>query len=142
MELHTDEDFIIKPSFTDRGKSVVIDGFFVVFLLYLCFILTSTLNIQSATTKLALLILVFLYEPIAVAFSRTLGQKIMKIRVCNKKSYLNTGSPERINILWSLLRYLLKLGLGWISLLTIHSDKYGQAIHDLFAGSIMIHSKD
>jgi hypothetical protein len=42
-----------------------------------------------------------------------------------------------INIFYSIFRYLSKLLLGWISLLTIHSDDYGRAIHDKIGNSVM-----
>ena len=45
---------------------------------------------------------------------------------------------KKINILQALIRYILKVGLGWISFLTIHSNKERRAIHDFAAGSVMI----
>ena len=61
----------------------------------------------------------------------------MGIRVRKFKRYKNKKESKNINILSSLLRFTFKLLLGWISLLSIHSDTYGQALHDKISNSLM-----
>jgi uncharacterized RDD family membrane protein YckC len=58
---------------------------------------------------------------------------MMKIRV---RKYARHG--ERINLLQAYVRYIFKSGLGWLSFLTVHTNKERRAIHDIIAGSVMI----
>jgi uncharacterized RDD family membrane protein YckC len=73
------------------------------------------------------------YEPLATTLGCTAGNYLMGIRV---RQHESTGG--KINILQAYLRFIIKLLLGWISFLTIHSNKERRAIHDLAAGSVMI----
>jgi uncharacterized RDD family membrane protein YckC len=41
-------------------------------------------------------------------------------------------------MLQAFFRYVLKISLGWISFLTMHSNSQRRAIHDFAAGSVMI----
>jgi uncharacterized RDD family membrane protein YckC len=73
------------------------------------------------------------YEPLSMTLGCTVGNYLMKIRV--RKHELTTS---KINILQAYVRFAIKLLLGWISFLTIHSNKERRAMHDLAAGSVMI----
>ena len=73
------------------------------------------------------------YEPVCTSLGCTLGNLVKGIRVRQHE-----GTTKRINIFQALLRYILKIALGWVSFLTIHSNKERRAIHDLIAGSVMI----
>lgn len=127
----------IKPDFILRIKSMVIDSLVIIILLFIAFWFCSIFNIESANVKALLSLMIVLYEPIFTSHSRTFGQKMMKIQVRNFAHIKNGGAEQNIGFLASLFRYLIKLLLGWISLLTIHSDQYGRAIHDKFANSVM-----
>jgi len=73
------------------------------------------------------------YEPLAMTLGCTAGNYLMGIRV--RKHDL----PEsKINILQAYLRFLIKLLLGWISFVAMHSNKEKRAAHDLAAGTVMI----
>jgi uncharacterized RDD family membrane protein YckC len=74
-----------------------------------------------------------LYEPLCMSYGCTIGNYIKKIRVRSIKD-----TSKRINIFQSVIRYILKVLLGWVSFLTIHSTDGKRAIHDLASGSIMI----
>ena len=62
---------------------------------------------------------------------------MMGLRVRNHEKLSDGHAHQNINIFFSLLRYLAKILLGWLTLLTIHSNKYGQAIHDKVGNSVM-----
>jgi uncharacterized RDD family membrane protein YckC len=65
--------------------------------------------------------------------SATIGQRIMGIRV------KACGNKETNITLWqALLRFMVKLALGWLSYLTIHFNSERRALHDMVAASIMI----
>ena len=63
--------------------------------------------------------------------------KIMGLRVRKFSDVKDGRLYSNINIFYSISRYFSKLLLGWISLLTIHSDDYGRAIHDKIGSSVM-----
>ena len=81
-------------------------------------------------------IFALVYEPLLVTYAATLGQYVLGIRV------RDTRDPQqRINILQSYIRIVLKLSLGWLSLLTINFNPQHRAIHDLAAGSVVVKVK-
>ena len=63
----------------------------------------------------------------------TLGNYLKGIRVRK-----NSDSTKCINILQAIVRYPVKVLLGWVSFLTINSNSKRRAIHDLVSGSVMI----
>jgi uncharacterized RDD family membrane protein YckC len=73
------------------------------------------------------------YEPLCTSLGFTIGNLMRGLRV---RQHGNPG--QRINFFQALLRYVIKLGLGWISFLTINSNPEKRAIHDFAAGSVMI----
>jgi len=131
------EKYFNKPSLILRIKSMMIDSFMIIILMYLTTVLLESFDVESGMIRGSSLILVLLYEPILVTINRTVGQKIMGIRVRKFSEFINSNEKVNINIFSSMVRFVGKLTLGFLSLLTIHSDKYGQAIHDKFGNSIM-----
>jgi uncharacterized protein YneF (UPF0154 family) len=84
--------------------------------------------------RIVLFIAIFIiYEPVCVAFGCTIGNYIKRIRV---KKYTDINS--RINFFQAMIRYTVKVCLGWLSFLTIHSNPSRRAIHDFASGSVMI----
>lgn len=73
------------------------------------------------------------YEPLCTSLGCTLGNYIKGIRVRK-----HSDTTRRINIFQAITRYIIKVLLGWISFLTIHTNPKRRAIHDLACGSIMI----
>ena len=126
-----------KPELLPRIKSTLIDSVVVIALMMIAAAVLNQLNIQSGTVRGITLFLIPLYEPIMTSISQTLGQKIMGLRVRRYINIAEGGQVQNINIIASIFRYILKVSLGWLSLLTIHSDKYGRAIHDNVASSVM-----
>lgn len=126
-----------KPSLVLRIKSMMVDTVVVILLMILASQILNFFNVESSLIKGIALGLIVLYEPILISLNRTVGQKIMGLRVRSFSGYSKTDESKNINIFWSILRFLMKSLLGWISLLTIHSNDYGKAIHDSLANSIM-----
>ncbi len=73
------------------------------------------------------------YEPLSMTLGSTLGNYLMKIKVRQEGN-----RDKKINLLQALIRFIIKISLGWISFLTIHSNKERRAIHDFAAGSVVI----
>ncbi|HYC28596.1 MAG TPA: RDD family protein, partial [Chitinophagaceae bacterium] len=63
----------------------------------------------------------------------TIGNLIKGIRV---RRVNDVQRP--INIFQAFIRYITKTLLGWLSFITIHSNRDKRAIHDLAAGSVMV----
>ena len=118
-----DKDSFIRPTLSERVKSVVIDSVVVILLFFAANKIVELTNIESTNLKIILLVLIILYEPFLTSTDQTIGQKIIGIKVINKSHYFETNKEKGINILQSLIRYLFKIFLGWVSLITINFDK-------------------
>lgn len=123
------------PKLKTRISSTMIDMLVVLLLMVVASRILEGLQIESGEVRKIVFILVWLYEPLMISIDRTLGQRIMGIRV---ELLSPKQASQQLSPLRSLLRYFFKLSLGFISLFTIHSNKNGQAIHDMAAGSVMV----
>jgi uncharacterized RDD family membrane protein YckC len=122
------------PALSDRIQSTFIDSLFIVFLMFV----TSAIldRYEQAPDWIRITIFVGLwaiYEPLSTSFGGTIGNRIKGLRV---RQYNN--EHQRINIGQAFLRYILKVLLGWISFVTIHSNAQRRAIHDYASGSVMV----
>lgn len=127
------EDANEYPSLLTRVQSTFIDVCFLIFVLFLSVNLIEFLGTNSPYTTAILVFSFFSYEPIMTANSSTVGQKIMCIQVKN-----NIMKDKNISLPKGYARFFTKVLLGWISYLTIHSNREKRAIHDIIAGSVMI----
>jgi uncharacterized RDD family membrane protein YckC len=129
---------IIFPGVSDRIKAAVTDSFVIVGFMVILTIIFSKFDNVPDSFRIAGFIFVFiLYDPLFTSlFAGTIGHMIMNIQV--KRS----SNPEK-NILFPLavVRYIVKVLLGWISLLTVGSNKKHLAIHDMVVSSIVLYRK-
>lgn len=125
------------PIIADRIKSALIDSVVLVGLMFTAFYVLSFFGIESGVVKGILFVLVFLYEPIMVSFSQTIGQRFIGIRVVNQKTEENVA-VKSIGLFRSIVRYIVKLILGVLSLVTINFDEQSRAIHDKLVRSIVV----
>lgn len=132
------EIYIDKPGLILRIKSTLIDTVVLIALMLLMSALLNSLDIASGLVRGICLVAVWLYEPLFTSVNRTLGQRIMGLQVRRQTDIQNGVDPRPISFPASLIRFILKVLLGWLSLLTIHSSRLGQAIHDKAADSVMI----
>ncbi len=125
------------PGIIDRLKASVIDGLIIVALIGASTEIFGSLDQVSNTYKVITVIVIFLYEPITVSlFGASMGHRMCKIKV------QNANSGKKINIIQSVIRFLMKSILGWISLFTISSDKQNKAMHDLVVNSVVVYDED
>jgi uncharacterized RDD family membrane protein YckC len=122
------------PLLGDRVQSTFIDTILIILLMFVfASILDKYENVPDWIRIVLFVCLWVIYEPLCTTFGATLGNYIKRIRVRQFGAY-----SKRINIFQALIRYILKISLGWLSFLTIHSNKEKRAIHDFAAGSVMI----
>ena len=122
------------PLLGDRVQSTFIDTILIVVIMFaFASILDKYENVPTWVRIVLFVGLWGIYEPLCTTFGATLGNYIKKIRVRKIGKY-----SSRINFFQAIIRYLLKIVLGWISFLTIHFNKERRAIHDFAAGSVMI----
>ncbi len=122
------------PLLGDRVQSTFIDTMLLITLMFVAASVLERYEQVPDGVRIAIFVSLFaLYDPVCTSLGATLGNYVKKIRVRQ-----TNNSSKRINIFQALLRYLLKISLGWISFLTIHSNSRRRAIHDILAGSVMI----
>lgn len=134
-----EEFFFAKPPLIQRIKSTIIDTAVIFILMLIASKVLQSLDIESGSVNAILIVLILLYEPICISLGKTLGQKITGLKVSRLNNYIENGETKKLNFFLAFARYMSKVLLGWISLLTIHSDKYGQAIHDKIGSSVMLY---
>ena len=124
------------PQILERVKAAFIDVLVMIIFLTLFTSLLESINQVPDWVRISAFVFIFgLYDPIFTSlFGGTIGHMMSNIRV--KK-----GKDETKNILFPLaiIRFFLKVMLGWISLLTVGSNKKRKAIHDIIVGSVVIY---
>ena len=123
------------PYLSTRLKSTLIDSVVVVIGgMYLASTIFERLGEVPDSWRIATLFgLFFIYEPLSQTLGCSLGNYMMGIRVRSA-----TDESRRINFFRAMLRLAVKLSLGWVSFVTIHSNPKRQALHDIAAGSVMV----
>jgi uncharacterized RDD family membrane protein YckC len=130
---------VIYPGLLLRIKAAVTDYVILLLLIFsISFIFNEFENVPNYLRIAAFVFIFLLYDPLFTSlFGGTIGHRFNGIRV--KKE----GNKEKnIFFHFALIRYLLKVFLGWISLLTINENPKGKAIHDVAVGSIVIFKND
>lgn len=136
------KNYYHKPSLNIRVKAVVVDAVIVLTLMYLISLLLNLFEVQSGMVRAGCLGLILLYEPLLVSIiGGTFGQKAMGLRVFDFHELIKRNTKKNINIPFSLLRFASKFLFGWFSLMTIHANTYGQALHDMLGASIVSFNK-
>jgi uncharacterized RDD family membrane protein YckC len=127
---------MLYPGVFERIKAAVTDSFVIIaFMLILTIIFSKFQNVPDSLRIAGFIFIFILYDPLFTSlFGGTIGHMIMKIQV------KRISNPEK-NILlpMAIIRFIVKLLLGWISFLTVLSNDRHLAIHDMIAGSIVLH---
>ena len=122
------------PQLTERIQSTFIDTVLIIILMFVFANILDKFDNVPDWVRIAMFAGLFIaYEPFCMTLGSTLGNYIKGIRVRK-----NSDPTKRINIFQAIIRYPIKVMLGWISFLTINSNPKRRAIHDLASGSVMI----
>jgi len=127
---------IIYPGVIERVKAAFADGVIVVIMMISISELFSKFEHVPDNARIAAAIFIFgLYDPIFTSlFGGTLGHLSMKLQVRNENN-----QAKMIILPLAILRFMIKLFLGWISLLSIGSSEKRRAMHDIASGSVVIY---
>ena len=122
------------PQLTDRVQSTFIDTILIIILMFAFAGILDKFDNVPDWVRIALFAGLFIvYEPLCMTLGCTLGNYLKRIRVRK-----DSNPAKRINIFQAIIRYPIKVLLGWISFLTINSNPKRRAIHDLVSGTVMI----
>ena len=125
------------PSILRRYFATFIDGMLVIAVLIVSsYIFQFESEIIIKTRVIIIPFMFFVYEPLCTSMFCTLGQKVMGIRVRKRFTH------ERISILSTYLRIVIKIFLGIISFFTLPLSKEKRGIHDFAVGSVVIYEKN
>ena len=121
------------PALLKRYQALFIDGILLLAVMIIIMVVTEDSPYHTEIMISTWLVCAFCYEPILSAYSATIGQRLMKIRV------RNVDDPNvRILLGRAYLRFVVKGLLGWLSFVTIHSNPAHRAIHDYAGSSVVI----
>lgn len=126
------------PSLITRIKCTLTDALVVIGLMIVATQILNSFENPPVWSRILALGIIVLYEPILVAYGRTVGQLVMGLQIVEFDGFSKNRERNRINIVFSIFRYLIKILLGWLSLLTVTRNIHRKAIHDTFSNSIML----
>ncbi len=122
------------PSVSERMKAAVLDGAILIALLFVLSEFFDGAEAEGQTKMIIFFCMFGLYDPLFTSlFGGTIGHLLSGLRVRRQSDPI-----RKIMFPVALIRFVFKSSLGWISLLTIGSNKHSRAIHDLVAGSVVI----
>lgn len=118
-----------------RINALFLDSLVTVSLIYcIAMIFDAFEPINTSIRIIAFIGVFFVYDPLFTSlFGGTIGHFLTGIRV-------KRGSDLEKNIIFplALVRYLLKIIFGWISLITVTSNIESKGIHDLVVNSVVL----
>lgn len=126
------------PGVSARVKAIVIDSILLIIMMLLVTSLFSQFeNVSDQARIIALIFIFLLYDPLLTSFSgATLGHRIVGLRV-----RLAANQTKNINFFLTIIRFVMKAALGWISLLTVQGNQMRKAMHDYLVGSVVVYAK-
>lgn len=121
------------PTLLRRYVAFFLDVWLGWFLMIVTMVILDDHESRSAVMITLAAALLLGYDPLLTAYSATLGQRLMKIRV---RDYHDPS--QRIPLWRAYARIVVKFSLGIISFFTIHSNVEHRAIHDFAGESVVI----
>jgi len=127
----------VLPTIKTRYISILIDGICLLLIAFgISALFEKNADVSGLVRGITIVIVIIFYEPILVTLGCTIGQFFMNIRV---RDFRN---PEKkLSFYLVIVRFIIKIILGWLSFLTVTFNINRRAIHDLASGSIMIANK-
>ncbi len=122
-----------------RVKAAVIDSILLIVTMYVISGVLATFENVPDSIRIVLFVCIFLlYDPLLTSmFGATIGHSFSKIVVKRE-----ADPSKNIPFFKAVPRFVVKVLLGWISLLTVTGHERKQALHDLVAGSVVLQESD
>ena len=132
------EPKVVYPDVADRVKAIVLDSFVMVAFMMIGAVVFSFYEDAPESARIMVFcFIVLVYDPLFTSlFGGTIGHMIIGIRVKREN-----GESRNILFPLAVIRSLIKLLLGWVSLLTVSGTRKRKAIHDLIVGSVVVYNK-
>ncbi|MEM9857308.1 MAG: RDD family protein [Bacteroidota bacterium] len=123
------------PNLLTRVKALVVDLIIILIIFSLASVIIGEIGDAPNWVRGSIFVFsLYRYEPIFLTlFGGTIGHQLVKVKIRR----LNDPS-RKINILHASIRFITKYLLGWVSFITITSNKRKRGIHDMTAGSIVL----
>jgi uncharacterized RDD family membrane protein YckC len=125
------------PPLVTRYKAVLIDLILLFAILVTTMVVLGDSEYRSPVMITLGLLAGFVYDPVLTAYSATIGQRLMKIRV---RRFSNP--TKKVGIVSAYVRAIVKWPLGWLSFITINFNSEHRAIHDFAGGSVVVRSEN
>jgi uncharacterized RDD family membrane protein YckC len=124
-------------SISKRARAILIDGLIMLGLgLVASLIISKFNNVPDFVRAIAFILVFFLYDPLFTSLiGATIGHMIIGLKVRQEKD-----ETKRIIFPLALVRYIVKVVLGWASLLSISDDNKRMALHDSLVKSVVLQS--
>ncbi|QCX00144.1 RDD family protein [Aggregatimonas sangjinii] len=119
----------------DRVKAAIIDSIILIVMMYGATQFLNMFSNVTNTVRMLIFILVFLlYDPLLISlFGGTIGHS--KAGIIVKRE---ADTSKNLALPSAILRFVIKISLGWISLLTVTGNKKRKALHDIAVGSLVL----
>jgi len=118
-----------------RVKASTIDSMVIIlFMLVATDLFSRFENVPDYARMTAFVFIFILYDPLMVSlFGSTIGHRMSNLKV----QRLDNG--KNIHLGLAIIRFLVKVTLGWISFFTVSTNKNRQAIHDSIINSVVVY---
>lgn len=132
------EKKMVYPGVSERVKAALIDTFLLVGIMVMLWLVFSSFdNVADEVRMVSFAIVFVLYDPLFTSLNGgTIGHMVMNIEV-KKRAH----QQKNISVVAAIIRYLIKVALGWVSLLVVSATKKRRALHDVLVGSIVLYKK-
>ncbi|NJK96334.1 MAG: RDD family protein [Bacteroidales bacterium] len=133
-EITDHSETYVLPSIKIRYASILIDAIVItLFAFSISSILDKIESVPDFVRGTLFIFLLGLYEPLLLSTGCTIGQLLLNIRV------RRFNDPQKkIYFHMALIRFVIKVSLGWLSFITVTFNKNRRAIHDFAGNSVMI----
>jgi uncharacterized RDD family membrane protein YckC len=121
------------PTLATRYKALFIDAMLLLFVLIVIMLAVDGSSMRTPIMVSSAFVILLTYEPMLTTYSRTVGQRLMRIRVGRY-----ADPTRKIGLVNAYIRWFAKGLLGWVSFVTIHFNQERRAIHDLASDSMVI----
>ena len=103
------------PQLVVRFQSIFIDTVFIIILMIIAYLILDSIPGAPDWLRIVIFLGIFIfYEPLCLTFGCTIGNYVRQIRV---KKF--SDSSSRINFYHAMLRFVVKVCLGWLSFITV-----------------------